>query len=146
MRISTPGFTFNNYCTLSDVGACPNNGKFTVNSQSSNKMIRLLTPKPQMKHIDRSSSVIVAKYQKLCRHSKRIFRSNKATSMLRTVSATKSNSWFLRRHRRFATFEHANWITLPYHRPLLASNRPTKPSKVDNLPFTWLRRYFSLRL
>ena len=48
-------------------------------------MIRLLTPNPQKKHIDRSSIVMKAKYQKLHRYSQRIFPSNKAMSILRTV-------------------------------------------------------------
>ena len=55
-------------------------------------MIHLLTPNPQKKLIDRSSRGMIAKYQKLYRHSKRNFSSNKATSILRTVFATKPNS------------------------------------------------------
>ena len=48
-------------------------------------MTRLLTPKPQKKHIDRSTSVMLAKYQKLCSNFQRIFPSNEVTSILRTV-------------------------------------------------------------
>ena len=62
------------HITWPDLGACPNTGKLIANPQSPNKMIRLPTPYPQKKLIDRSSNVMVAKYQKLCRHSKRIFR------------------------------------------------------------------------
>ena len=91
------------YCTSPDIGACPNTRKFTANPQSPNERIHLLTPKPQKNHIDRSSSVMVAKYPKLCRYSERIFSSNKAMSTLRAIFATKSNSWFLGRWRRFTT-------------------------------------------
>ena len=73
MRISGSLSNFKNYCTSSDFCSCPNTGKFSSNLQSRNKTIKLLTPNPHKKHIDRSSSIVVAKYQKLYRHSQRIF-------------------------------------------------------------------------
>ena len=79
------------YCTLPDVGAWSNTGKFMANPQSPNEMIHLLTPKPQKNPIDRSSSIKVTKDQKLYINFKRIFSSNKGTSMLRTVLATDSD-------------------------------------------------------
>ena len=109
-------------------------------------MNRLLTPNSQKKYIDRSSIVKVAKYPKLYRHSQRIFSSNKAMSTLRTVVATKSNSRFLGGWRPFATLVRTDWITMPRRRPTLESERSFKSSNVSNLPFTRLRRYFSLRL
>ena len=145
-RICTPGFKCKNYCTSSDIGACPNTGKFTANPQSPNEMTRLLTPNSQKKYIDRSSSVMVAKYPKLWSNFKRIFPSNNVTLMLRTVFATKSNSWFLRWHRRFATLVRTNWISLPHPRSINSSRRSFKSSNVGNLPFTRLCRYFSPRL
>ena len=120
--------------------------KFPANPQSPNKMIRLPTPNPQKKHAERSISVMVAKYHKLYRYSKRDFSSNKATSTLRTVFAEKSDSWFLRRYRRFMTIVRSNSIKQPCRRPMRVSNRLISPSNVGNLPFTRLRRYFSLRL
>ena len=75
-------------------------------------MFHLLTPKPQKKHIDRSSRGMVAKYQKLHRHSQRIFPSNRATLTLRTVFATNSGCRFLGGRRRFASVAYANSITL----------------------------------
>ena len=106
------------------------------------KKIRFFEIRPRT---NRSSSVMVAKYPKLYSNFKRIFSSNKVTSMLRTVFVTKSNSWFLRRHRRFATLVRTNWITLPRRRPTLASKRSFKSSNVSNLPFIRLHRYFSPR-
>ena len=64
-RISTPGFNFKNYCTSSGFGGHLMTGKTMANPQSTHKMICLLIPNPQKKHIDRSSSIKVAKYQKL---------------------------------------------------------------------------------
>ena len=77
---------------LSDFGACPNTGTFTSNPQSSHKVVHLLTPNMQKKHIDRSSSAMVAKYQKLYSNSQRTFPSNNLTSMLRTVVVMESDS------------------------------------------------------
>ena len=85
MRICASLSNFKSYCTSSDVGAWPNTRKFTANPQSPNKMIHLLKPNPQKNHIDRSIKVMVAKYPKLYRYSKRIFSSNKAMSTLRAV-------------------------------------------------------------
>lgn len=92
MRICASLSNIKSYCMSPDIGACPNTGKFTANPQSPNEMTYLLTPNSKKKHIDRSSSVMVAKYPKLYRYSQRIFSSNKAMSTLRAVFATKSNS------------------------------------------------------
>ena len=92
MRICASLSNIKSYCISPDIGACPNTGKFTANPQSPNETIHLLTPNPQKNHIDRSISVMVAKYPKLYSNFKRIFSSNKVTSMLRTVFVTKSNS------------------------------------------------------
>ena len=144
--ISAPDFNFKNYCTSSDFGACPNTGKFTTNPQSPPKMIHLLTPKPQKKNTDRFSSVMVPKYQKLCSNFKRIFSSNKVMLAMRTVFATKSNSQFLRRRRRFTTLVHPISIKLPRRRPVIAPNKPIKPSKGGNPSRTRRCRYFSVQL
>ena len=145
-RICTPGFKCKNYCTSSDIGACPNTGKFTANPQSPNEMTHLLTPNSQKKYIDRSSSVMVAKYPKLYRYSQRIFSSNKAKSILRTAFVEKSDSWFMGGLLRFATLVCANLITLPHRRPMSAPKLPTSPPNVGNLSFTRLRRYISVQL
>ena len=65
MRIGASLSTFNIYCTSPDIGARPHAGNISANPQSPNEMIRLLTPNPQKKDIDRSSSTVVAKYRKL---------------------------------------------------------------------------------
>ena len=62
-----------------------------ADAQSPHKMACLLTPNPQKNHIDRSSIVIVVKYQKLHRYFQRNFSSNKATLTLRTGFASKSD-------------------------------------------------------
>ena len=135
-----------NYCTSSDFGAFPNIEKFTANPQSPNKITRLLTPNPQKKHINRSSSDMVAKYQKLYRHSQRICSSNRATLTLRAVFAANSDRRFLRGRRRFTTVAHANSKPLPHRRSMLPLDRCFKSSKEGNLSSTPCTRYFSLRL
>ena len=135
-----------NYCTSSDFGACPNTGKFSVNPQSPNKMVSFLTPNSQKKHINRSSSIMGKKFQKLYRYSKRIFPSNRATLILRAVFAANSDCRFFRRHWRFMTVAYANSKPLPYCRSKPPPGRSFKSSKVGNLSSTPCHRYFSLRL
>ena len=117
-----------NYCTSSDFGACPNTGKFSVNPQSPNKMVSFLTPNSQKKHINRSSSIMGEKYQKLYRYSKRILPSNRATLTLRTVFAANSDCRFFRRHLRFMTVAYANSKPLPYCRSTPPLGRSFKSS------------------
>ena len=109
-------------------------------------MIHLLAPKPQKNHIDRSSIVMVAKYPKLYRYSKRIFSSNNIMLMLRAGFETKSDCRFFGGCRHFPTLVRTNSAPTPHRRSKLSSGRPFKSSIVGNLPFTRLRRYFSLRL
>ena len=146
MRICVSLLNFKNYCTSSDFGACPNTGKFNANPQSPHRMIRLPACNPQKKHVNRSSSTMVAKYKKLHRYSKRNFSSNKATSILRAVSAANSDCRFLGGRRHFASVAYANSITLPYCRSTPPPGRSFKSSKVGNLSSTPCHRYFSLRL
>ena len=140
-----PRVQFQELLYLIYIGACPSTGKFTANPQSLNEMIHLLTPKPQKNYIDRSSSVIVAKYPKLYSNSKRNFSSNNVTLILRTDFAMESDCWILGGWLRFATLVRRNSITLPHRRTTIASNRPISLSKVGNLPFTQLRRCFSVQ-
>ena len=110
------------------------------------KTVRLRAPKPQKKHIDRSSCVMVANYQKLCCNFKRIFSSNKVTSMLRTGCATKSETIFLAGHGHFATLMRPNSITLPRRRLMVAPSQCFKSSKVDSLPFVRHHHHISAQL
>ena len=63
---------------------------------------------------------------------------------LRTGWATKSDYWFLRRHRRFATVVRPNSITLSYCRPMVALNQHFMSSNVNNLPLTRHCCYISM--
>ena len=92
MGIGASLSTFNIYCTSPDIGARPYAGNISANPQSPNDMIHLLTPKPHMKHINRFSSTMVAKYQKLCSNFKRNFSSKRGAWTLRAGCATKSDS------------------------------------------------------
>ena len=101
MRICASLSNFKSYCTSPDIGARPHAGNISANPQSPNEMIRLLTSKPQKKHINRSNSIMVAKYPKLCSNFKRIFSSKRAPWTLRAGCAAKSDCWFFGRLTTF---------------------------------------------
>ena len=68
--------------------------KITADPQMLHEKTHLPAFNPQKKHVIRLNSIMKEKYQKLCRHSKRKFSSNRATTTLRTGCAEISNSLF----------------------------------------------------